>query len=125
MYANINHPHLRLEHPDWSQRQKQIQRLWRRISQEDRAPFLTLARENRHKQKALNAKSASRGRLNSAGLEAQKAKKAEVVAQVQQPPTQMGAATMTSYPQGDFVQGMLSGLQNAEKIIQEKNIEFR
>ena len=51
LYANKMHPNLKVEHPEWSSRQKQIQRLWRRISQEDRAPFLTQARENRHKQK--------------------------------------------------------------------------
>ena len=76
LYANIKHPNLKADHPDWSQRQKQIQRLWRRISQEDRAPFLTLARENRHKQKAQNAKN-QRGRLNSGSSEP-KTKKADV-----------------------------------------------
>ena len=75
LYANIKHPNLKADHPDWSQRQKQIQRLWRRISQEGRAPFLTLARENRHKQKAQNAKN-QRGRLNSGNVE-QKNKKNE------------------------------------------------
>ena len=32
LYANLKHPNLRAEYPDWNQRQKQIQRLWRRIS---------------------------------------------------------------------------------------------
>ena len=66
LYANKMHPNLKIDHPDWSSRQKQIQRLWRRISQEDRAPFLTQARENRHKQKALNsAKNQGRPRVSS------------------------------------------------------------
>ena len=67
LYANKMHPNLKIEHPDWSSRQKQIQRLWRRISQEDRAPFLSQARENRHKQKAMNSAKNSRQRLGSSG----------------------------------------------------------
>ena len=75
LYANIKHPNLKNEHPEWSQRQKQIQRLWRRISQEDRAPFLTQARENRHKQKALNAKNQTRQRVSSSSSVDTKIKK--------------------------------------------------
>ena len=62
LYANLKHPNLKTEYPDWQQRQKQIQRLWRKITQEERAPFLTQARENRHKLKAVNSKGSSRNR---------------------------------------------------------------
>lgn len=63
LYANRNHPHLKTEFPDWNDRHKQIQRLWRKVTNDKRAPFLTQARENRNKK--TGNKSSSRSRTSS------------------------------------------------------------
>lgn len=47
LYANTNHPELKLDYPNWSDRQKQIYKKWRALSNEKKAPFLQQARDNR------------------------------------------------------------------------------
>lgn len=40
LYANLKHPYLKKEYPDWPTRAKQVAKLWRKATQEERAPFL-------------------------------------------------------------------------------------
>ncbi|XP_023128509.2 histone-lysine N-methyltransferase 2C isoform X4 [Amphiprion ocellaris] len=47
LYTNINFPNLKEEYPDWSTRVKQIAKLWRKASSQDRAPYVQKARDNR------------------------------------------------------------------------------
>ncbi|XP_063696250.1 histone-lysine N-methyltransferase 2C-like isoform X2 [Culicoides brevitarsis] len=47
LYANTNHPELRNEYPIWADRFKQILKKWRTLSNEQKQPYLTKARENR------------------------------------------------------------------------------
>ena len=47
LYANMVHPEFKEKYPDWTERAKQIMKIWRRIPTEERAPFLAKARENR------------------------------------------------------------------------------
>ncbi|XP_023312429.1 histone-lysine N-methyltransferase 2C isoform X6 [Anoplophora glabripennis] len=47
LYANMNHPEWKTEYPNWSDRYKQIIKKWRTLSQEQKAPFLQQARDNR------------------------------------------------------------------------------
>ncbi|XP_068605247.1 histone-lysine N-methyltransferase 2C-like [Brachionichthys hirsutus] len=47
LYTNVNFPNLKEEHPDWSTRVKQIAKLWRKASSQDRAPYVQKARDNR------------------------------------------------------------------------------
>ncbi|CAG9863833.1 unnamed protein product [Phyllotreta striolata] len=47
LYANINHPEWKKEYPNWPDRYKQIIKKWRTLSQEQKAPFLQHARDNR------------------------------------------------------------------------------
>ncbi|XP_060778552.1 histone-lysine N-methyltransferase 2C isoform X10 [Neoarius graeffei] len=47
LYTNINFPNLREEFPDWSTRVKQIAKLWRKASSQERAPYVQMARDNR------------------------------------------------------------------------------
>ncbi|XP_057712545.1 histone-lysine N-methyltransferase 2C isoform X1 [Corythoichthys intestinalis] len=47
LYTNINFPNLKEEFPDWSTRVKQIAKLWRKASSQDRAPYVQKARDNR------------------------------------------------------------------------------
>lgn len=47
MYANKNHPELKVDFPNWSDRSKQILKKWRALSTEMKAPYLQKARENR------------------------------------------------------------------------------
>ncbi|XP_015228003.1 PREDICTED: histone-lysine N-methyltransferase 2C isoform X11 [Cyprinodon variegatus] len=47
LYTNINFPTLKEEYPDWSTRVKQIAKLWRKASSQDRAPYVQKARDNR------------------------------------------------------------------------------
>ncbi|ODN00515.1 Histone-lysine N-methyltransferase 2C, partial [Orchesella cincta] len=47
LYANINHPELKRDYTSWSERAKQISKIWRSLSSEKKAPYLQKARENR------------------------------------------------------------------------------
>ncbi|XP_068197773.1 histone-lysine N-methyltransferase 2C [Antennarius striatus] len=47
LYTNVNFPNLKEEYPDWTTRVKQIAKLWRKASSQDRAPYVQKARDNR------------------------------------------------------------------------------
>ncbi|KAG8188064.1 hypothetical protein JTE90_014303 [Oedothorax gibbosus] len=47
LYANINLPHLKIEFPQWTDRVKQIAKIWRGLPTEKRQPYLQRAKENR------------------------------------------------------------------------------
>lgn len=47
LYANVKHPEWKSEYPSWNDRYKQILKKWRTLSQEQKAPFLQQARDNR------------------------------------------------------------------------------
>ncbi|XP_069814968.1 histone-lysine N-methyltransferase 2C isoform X6 [Dendropsophus ebraccatus] len=47
LYTNVNFPSLKDEFPDWSTRVKQIAKLWRKASSQERAPYVQKARDNR------------------------------------------------------------------------------
>lgn len=49
LYANEKHPTLKLTHPVWSERVKQIQKLWRNLSSDERQEYVNRARDNRTK----------------------------------------------------------------------------
>ncbi|KAM6971552.1 LOW QUALITY PROTEIN: histone-lysine N-methyltransferase 2C-like [Tautogolabrus adspersus] len=51
LYCNTNFPHLKEQYPDWSSRVKQITKMWRKASSQDRAPFVQKARDNRAAQR--------------------------------------------------------------------------
>ncbi|XP_061522122.1 histone-lysine N-methyltransferase 2C-like isoform X2 [Phycodurus eques] len=51
LYCNTNFPHLREQYPEWSTRVKQIAKLWRKASSQDRAPYVQHARDNRAAQR--------------------------------------------------------------------------
>ncbi|KAM4718655.1 histone-lysine N-methyltransferase 2C-like isoform 3-T3 [Anableps anableps] len=51
LYCNTNFPQLKQQYPDWSTRVKQITKLWRKASSQDRAPFVQKARDNRAAQR--------------------------------------------------------------------------
>uniref|UniRef100_T1IZ38 Histone-lysine N-methyltransferase 2C n=1 Tax=Strigamia maritima TaxID=126957 RepID=T1IZ38_STRMM len=47
LYANINHPDLKKDYPNWNERSKQIAKIWRGLPADTRQPYLQKARENR------------------------------------------------------------------------------
>lgn len=47
LYANTNHPELKVELPNWSDRSKQILKKWRALPTDKKAPYLQKARDNR------------------------------------------------------------------------------
>ncbi|KAJ8396837.1 hypothetical protein AAFF_G00014360 [Aldrovandia affinis] len=47
LYTNVNFPNLREDFPDWTTRVKQIAKLWRKASSQERAPYVQKARDNR------------------------------------------------------------------------------
>ena len=47
LYANKNHPTLKQEHPVWTDRLKQIAKIWKNLPPDKRQPYVTMARENR------------------------------------------------------------------------------
>ncbi|XP_041823896.1 histone-lysine N-methyltransferase 2C-like isoform X4 [Melanotaenia boesemani] len=51
LYCNTNFPQLKLQYPDWPTRVKQIAKLWRKASSQDRAPYVQKARDNRAAQR--------------------------------------------------------------------------
>lgn len=40
LYANLAHPELKSQFPEWSERAKQIAKLWRKVPADQRAPYL-------------------------------------------------------------------------------------
>lgn len=40
LFANTVHPELKIQYPDWNERCKQVGKLWRKISTENRTPYL-------------------------------------------------------------------------------------
>jgi hypothetical protein len=40
LYANLVHPELKQQYPEWSERAKQIAKLWRKVPTDQRAPYL-------------------------------------------------------------------------------------
>jgi HMG-box domain len=64
LYANQNHPELKIEYPSWNDRYKQIMKKWRALSAERKAPYLQRARDNRSAQQAqLRTKKAQQVRI--------------------------------------------------------------
>ncbi|XP_046742436.1 histone-lysine N-methyltransferase 2C-like isoform X3 [Diprion similis] len=47
LYANMNHPEWKTEFPAWSERCKQILKRWRALTNDQKAPYLNQARDNR------------------------------------------------------------------------------
>ncbi|XP_078393106.1 histone-lysine N-methyltransferase 2C isoform X3 [Cetorhinus maximus] len=47
LYTNTNFPNLKEDFPDWATRAKQIAKLWRKASSQERAPYVQKARDNR------------------------------------------------------------------------------
>ncbi|XP_048237798.1 histone-lysine N-methyltransferase 2C-like isoform X4 [Haliotis rufescens] len=47
LYVNTNHQNLKTDYPDWAERSKQIAKLWKKLTPEEKAPFLAKARKNR------------------------------------------------------------------------------
>lgn len=47
LYANTNHPELKVDFPNWNDRSKQILKKWRALSHDRKAPYLQKSRENR------------------------------------------------------------------------------
>lgn len=59
LYANTAFPNLKAEYPVWSDRLKQISKLWRQLSTDQRQPFLQKARENRAASRVQKSQSQS------------------------------------------------------------------
>ena len=47
LYCNQNHPEMKAEFPNWTDRCKQILKKWRALSSDKKQPYLQRARENR------------------------------------------------------------------------------
>ena len=47
LYANQNYPNLKAEYPIWTDRIKQIAKIWKSLQNEKRQPYVLQARENR------------------------------------------------------------------------------
>ncbi|XP_071942048.1 histone-lysine N-methyltransferase 2C-like isoform X2 [Antedon mediterranea] len=63
LYANMNYPDLKKDFPDWPSRAKQIQKLWRKVTPEEKQPFLQYAKDNRSTQKLKVTQKLSEGIL--------------------------------------------------------------
>ena len=47
LYANRNHPDLKIEYPIWADRINQIAKIWKNLPNDTRQPYVHAARENR------------------------------------------------------------------------------
>ena len=47
LYANQNHANLKIEYPIWVDRIKQIAKIWKNLTDDERQPYVKVARENR------------------------------------------------------------------------------
>lgn len=47
LYANTNHPELKADYPNWTERCKQILKKWRALQTDKKQPYLQRARDNR------------------------------------------------------------------------------
>ena len=47
LYSNKNHPNLKTDYPNWSDRMKQIAKIWKNLPNDSRQPYVQQARENR------------------------------------------------------------------------------
>lgn len=54
LYANLEHPNLKQQHPNPEDRFKYIQKLWRQLAADKRKPYVDQARENRSASKVTN-----------------------------------------------------------------------
>lgn len=59
LYANVNHPEWKKDYPNWSDRYKQIIKKWRTLSQDQKAPYLQQARDNRSQLRMKKAQQVS------------------------------------------------------------------
>merc|ERR1719411_2481333 len=64
LYANINHTNLKMEHPKWEDRIKQIAKIWKNLPNEKRVPYVTKARENRTANRSRGPTEGSASNLN-------------------------------------------------------------
>lgn len=65
LYANVSCPHLKTDYPVWSDRLKQISKLWRQLSTDQRQPFLQKARENRAAQRIQKSQTDSAAKIGN------------------------------------------------------------
>ncbi len=47
LFANKNHPNLKTDYPQWPDRFKQINKIWKTLPNDQRSQYVTMARENR------------------------------------------------------------------------------
>ena len=47
LYANQNHPDLKIEYPIWADRINQIAKIWKNLPNDTRQPYVHAARKNR------------------------------------------------------------------------------
>lgn len=66
LFANIQQPELKQKFPEFLERYKQIAKLWRKVSTEERQPFLQKARENRAASRANKAQKAKEEKVTTA-----------------------------------------------------------
>lgn len=59
LYANLNHPEWKTEFPNWNDRYKNMIKKWRTLNQDQKAPYLQKARDNRSQLRMKKAQQVS------------------------------------------------------------------
>ncbi|XP_060525404.1 histone-lysine N-methyltransferase 2C-like [Cylas formicarius] len=111
LYANMNHPEWKTEYPIWSDRNKQIIKKWRTLSQDQKAPYLQQARDNRSQ---LRMKKAQQSQTNKDPTAPSPA------APVKQPPTASAATSLPPSSSGPPQPVVLAPSASASSEDQEK-----
>ena len=86
LYANKKHPNLKYEYPENVARMKQIHKLWRKASQEDRTQISLLAKENRARNSKANKKGKKSPSNNTSNKEQSKTGSASASVASKTPP---------------------------------------
>ncbi|XP_063282135.1 histone-lysine N-methyltransferase 2D [Pelobates fuscus] len=105
LYANKNFPNLKLEYPDWSNRCKQIMKLWRKVPAPDKAPYLQKAKDNRAAHRINKVQKQAESQIN-------KQSKVEAVRKAERPVLQLqipGPSGSHHVGPPDFRAGVPSG----------------
>ncbi|XP_037540800.1 histone-lysine N-methyltransferase 2D isoform X2 [Nematolebias whitei] len=98
LYANTNFPTLKQDYPDWSNRCKQIMKIWRKVSATDKVPYLQKAKDNRAAQRINKAQKQAESQVcRPVKTEPSRAKGERPSLHLQIPPPS-GSTSISSHP---------------------------
>lgn len=122
LYCNLKHPTLKTQFPEWRIRERQIQKLWRKLSGDEKLPYLQNAKENRNQAKQRNkSESLHSSTGTDTRLSSTDSIKEEKPPTPQQPQKQQPPPITTSQSQRVNVQGLGPVMISPATLVQMPN----